>query len=205
MANVTGKKLDGVDVTVIVDRSGSMASPTKTGRSRWEDAAEGAIALAGKAAKYDEDGITVYTFASGFKKYESVGAERVAQIFQEDEPNGSTALDRVLGDVFSSFLARKGSGSHKPNGDLVIVVTDGEPDDQQAVKKQIIEFTQNLDSDGDFGILFVQIGNDRGASAFLTALDDDLKGAKFDIVNVMTMDDVGEKSLAEVLTSAFED
>lgn len=205
MTNVTGKKLDGVDVTIIVDRSGSMASVDTNGKTRWENAIEGSIALAGKASKYDPDGITLYTFAGNFKKDTSVGPEAVAKAFAEQEPNGSTDLTRVLSDYFGDFTKRKTSGELKPNGELVLVITDGVPDNRETVKKAIIEVTQKMDKDDELGMLFVQIGNDASATTYLKQLDDDLKGAKFDIVNTMTMDEVGERSLTEVLASAFED
>jgi Mg-chelatase subunit ChlD len=205
MANVTGKKLDGVDVTLIIDRSGSMATEDRAGLSRWEAAREGTIALASKASKYDADGITLYTFAGNYRRYEGVTADKVKQIFDEDEPNGSTDLGKVLQHAFAGFAERKKAGKLKPAGELLVVVTDGEPDSREDVRSAIVDVSQLLESDGELGILFVQIGNDPGASRFLKSLDDELKGAKFDIVNTLTLDEVGERSLAEVLASAFED
>jgi len=38
-------------------------------------------------------------------------------------------------------------------------------------------------------VLFVQVGYDAAASAYLRELDDNLKGAKFDIVDTKTMDE----------------
>ncbi len=205
MTNVSGKKLDGVDVTIIVDRSGSMASKDTNGKTRWENAIEGSIALATKASTFDADGITLYTFAGSFKKYPSVGPEAVEKAFKESEPNGSTNLAGVLSDYTADFGKRKAAGELKPNGELVLVITDGEPDNRETVKKAIIEVSQTLETDSELGFLFVQIGNDASAAAYLKTLDDELKGAKFDIVNTMTMEDVGERSLTEVLASAFED
>lgn len=205
MTNVSAKKLDGVDVTIIVDRSGSMAIKDTNGKSRWDNAIEGSIALAAKASTFDADGITLYTFAGNFRKFANVGPEAVEKAFKEDEPNGSTNLAGVLSDYTADFSKRKANSELKPNGELVLVITDGTPDNAEAVKKVIIDVSQKLDKDEELGFLFIQIGNDAAASAYLKTLDDDLKGAKFDIVNTMTMDEVGERSLTEVLASAFED
>lgn len=205
MSNVVGKKLEGVDVTVLIDQSGSMASPDRAGKSRWEAAEEGTIALAAKAAKFDPDGITVITFNNRPTKYEGVGVEKVAQIFKEKDPSGSTNLAGALDVAFTDFFARKSAGGSKPAGELFIVVTDGEPDSRSDVKDSITKAANKLDRDEELGILFVQIGNDPGAARFLKELDDDLKGAKFDIVNALSSDEVAERSLTEVLASAFED
>lgn len=206
MTNVTAKSLRDVDVTVIVDRSGSMFTTVADGRTRWNAAREGTIALATKASKYDPDGITVLTFANRSDPVvENATADRVRQVFDEREPNGSTALHLALQDSFRSFFARKTSGKQKPNGELFLVITDGEPDNREAVKQEIVQATQKLDTDGELGILFVQIGNDLDARSWLKSLDNDLKGAKFDIVNTLTLDEVGDLSLDQVLASAFED
>ena len=45
MTNTVSKKLQGVDVTIIVDRSGSMGSKDTNGKTRWDNAKEGSIAL----------------------------------------------------------------------------------------------------------------------------------------------------------------
>ncbi len=51
------------DFVFVIDQSGSMATQDqKGGKSRWESAQETAIALAGKIAKFDPDGYSLYTF-----------------------------------------------------------------------------------------------------------------------------------------------
>lgn len=193
------------EFTVIIDSSGSMATADQGGRTRWEAGRESLIAVAGKAEKYDSDGLTVYTFANRHKRFENVTAAKVSQIFDEVEPNGSTNLTGVLSDLFQNYLSRKTSGQTKPNGDIAVILTDGTPDDSASVKKEIINFTQKLDKDEEFGLLFIQVGNDGGANAFLKSLDDDLKGAKFDIVDTITLDEVGDRTLSEVLAGAISD
>lgn len=195
------------DFALVIDSSGSMSTgDQKGGKSRWEAAAETTVALAGKAVKYDADGLTVYTFSSRHRKFDNVATTaKVSQIFEEVEPNGSTNLDGVLGDLFSNYLSRKAAGTTKPNGEIAVVITDGQPDDPQAVKRAIVDFTKKLDKDEEYGLLFVQAGSDGSARAFLKSLDDDLKDAKFDIVDTITIDEAGDKSLTEVLAGAIAD
>jgi hypothetical protein len=56
-------------------------------------------------------------------------------------------------------------------------------------------------------VYFVQIGSDREATRFLKALDDELQsaGAKFDIVDTVTVEDLEEMTLTEVLLNAIND
>ena len=200
-------QLKGRDFVLLVDNSGSMErSDTRTGRTRFKEAEEATIALAAKAIKYDPDGLTLYIFNTKFVREENVtSAERVAKVFDENEPTGSTGLDYVLADVFKSYLDRKAKGQAKPEGEICVIITDGEPDSPEVVKSQIEKFTQSLDKDEEYGILFIQSGRDHSAHSYLKSLDDGLSKAKFDIVDVVTMDEVGERSLTEVLAGAISD
>jgi hypothetical protein len=87
------------------------------------------------------------------------------------------------------------------------VVTDGEPDDRKAVMRVIVETTLKLDRDEELGISFIQVGNDREATQFLKVLDDQLQsvGAKFDIVDTITIDEMEDITLTEVLMNAITD
>jgi hypothetical protein len=51
------------------------------------------------------------------------------------------------------------------------------------------------------------VGNDATASQFLKALDDQLQGvgAKFDICDTITLDDMADLTLSEVLLNAIND
>lgn len=55
--------LENRDYTLIIDKSGSMATPDqKGGRNRWVTAQESTLALASKCEQFDPDGITLYVF-----------------------------------------------------------------------------------------------------------------------------------------------
>jgi hypothetical protein len=59
----------------------------------------------------------------------------------------------------------------------------------------------------ELALSFIQIGDDQQATAFLKALDNDLQGigAKFDICDTITPNEMEDLSLAEVLLSAIQD
>ncbi len=196
------------DYTLIIDKSGSMSTPDQTGgRSRWEEAKESTLALARKCEQFDPDGITVYLFSSRFRRYDNVTASKVEQIFQENDPAGSTNLTMVLTDATNNYFQRKKAGKIQTEGETILVVTDGEPDDRRSVIDIIIETTRRLERDEELAISFIQVGSDSGATKFLKALDDQLQdvGAKFDICDTITMDDMSEMSLSEVLMNAIAD
>ncbi|WGV26889.1 vWA domain-containing protein [Halotia branconii] len=200
--------LENRDYTLIIDKSGSMATPDqKGGRSRWVTAQESTLALASKCEQFDPDGITVYLFSGRFKRYDNVTTSKVGQIFQENDPSGTTDLAAVLKHATDDYFQRKSAGTTKPNGEIILVVTDGEPDDRKAVMKVIIEASRRMDRDEELGISFIQVGTDQQATRFLKVLDDELEsaGAKFDICDTVTMEDMEDFSLSEVLLNAIND
>ena len=200
--------LQNRDYTLIIDKSGSMATKDQAGnKSRWTIMQESTLALASKCEELDPDGLTVYLFSGRFKRYENVTANRVTQLFQENEPSGTTNLAAVLEDALKDYFQRKNAGQTKQNGETILVVTDGEPDDRKAVMKVIIEASRKMDKDEELAISFIQVGTDSTAKQFLKALDDDLQsaGAKFDIVDTVTMDDMEDMTLSEVLLNAITD
>ena len=196
------------DYTLIIDKSGSMSINDRPGgKTRWESARESTLALAEECEKIDSDGITVYLFSMRFRRYDNVTADKVNKIYADNDPMGRTDLASVLYDAVDNYFERKAAGEAKPNGETILVITDGEPDDYKAVMRVIIDASRKIDRDDELGISLIQVGNDRKATQFLKALDDQLEsaGAKFDIVDTITMDDMEGLSLAEVLLKAITD
>ena len=194
------------DYTLIIDKSGSMAQRDQVGgRSRWAAAREGSQALAAKCEELDADGITLYVFGSRFRRYDNITADRVAKVFEENEPCGGTDLAGVLTHAFDSYFARKAKGRGKP--ETIVVLTDGEPDDQRAVIKAIVTASRRIERDEELAVSFVQVGRDECARRFLKLLDDELvsAGAPFDICDTVTLDEAEEMGLTDVLLSAIHD
>lgn len=190
------------DFVLILDKSGSMGNREQSygGKTRWEQAKETTIALATKISQIDADGIDVYVFDAGFKSYKGVTEAKVEEIFQENEPGTSTAMHKPLQAAIDAHFAKNGS---KPT--IIIVVTDGEPDDKQKIADIIIAATKKMTVDEDLGISFFQIGTNAEAAKYLKMLDDNLKGAKFDIVDAVTFEEMENKTFTEVLLNAIND
>ena len=196
------------DYTLLIDKSQSMSTQDQAGgTSRWEVAQDSTFALAKTCEAFDPDGITVYLFSSRFRRYDEVTSDKVAQIYAENDPMGKTNLMAVLEDAIENYFQRKAAGQTKPNGETFLIITDGEPEDRKGVIRLIIETSRRLDRDDEIGISLIQVGDDPKVTEYLKALDDQLldAGAKFDIVDTITMKDMGNRPLSEVLLRAITD
>jgi Mg-chelatase subunit ChlD len=193
-------KLSEYDFVVVVDTSGSMSSPVKAGgRSRWEAMQESVSVFVRDIGQIDGDGIDVVQLGGEIKTWTGVTSDTVTQMFASVRPMGTTPLAEALQAAFK--LAGKSDKK-----DFIIVFTDGVPDDKAAAAKAIVAQSQKQANDDDLTILFVQIGDDSAAAAYLKSLDDDLKGAKFDIVDAKTLAEAEQfASTAELIMAAIND
>jgi uncharacterized protein YegL len=203
------EQLKNRDYYLVIDKSGSMdAKDTPSGQSRWKYVQESATAIANKLAEFDPDGITVVPFAGTHKWYPNTTPEKVNQIFVENSPMGGTTLAPALQACFDDYSSLKAKGQAKANGAIIVVLTDGQPSDEAQVAKSIVQFTKKLDNgDGEFGIAMLQVGKDPEATAFLKRLDDNLvkEGAKFDIVDTKTMEELENIGLVDAIVASLED
>lgn len=193
--------LAGYDFIVVIDASGSMGEEDAPGgRSRWDYAQETVTAIARSAGKFDTDGIDVITFAgSRVESHSGVTVDKVKEVFATRSPSGGTPLHLAL----TEAIKLAGKSDKK---DFIIVLTDGVPDDKAAAAKVIVDQSNRQKNDDDLTILFVQVGNDAQATKHLKSLDDDLAGAKFDIVDVKTIDEVDSfSSFEELVIAAIND
>lgn len=193
--------LSSRDYILVLDSSGSMSSTDGGSKSRWDRMKETTLAVVKKLTELDDDGISVYSFSSSFKKFENVkDQDSVNAIFKKD-PIGSTVLAPVLKDIFKDFFANR----KKPL--TVFVITDGEAEDKNDIVKEIIGATKKMEADEELSLEFIQIGKDSGAKEFLRKLDDDMEkaGAKFDIVDTKTMDELENSSIEEVIIASIND
>lgn len=203
---MTTEQLKKYDFIVLVDKSGSMSTnDCPGGKSRWDYAQENVLAIARECQKYDDNGITVGVFANKLKLYENVtdGTGMLEKIFSENQPGGSTDTAGALDHIIKEYLDTKGSPDSKPI--ICVVITDGTPDDEAALVSVIVKATKKIDTREEIGLEFVQIGKDTHAHAFLERLDNDLtkEGAKLDIVNTVTADDLGDKLISDVLIASL--
>ena len=130
--------------------------------------------------------------------------EEVVSLFHHHQPGGGTKLAKVLDDAVKPDTFE--AGKRRP--ETILVITDGEPSDRDAVERVIINATkQHMRVDEDLSITFIQVGNDKEAAAWLTKLDDDLEahGARFDCVDCMSFEDMQGTSFTELVRLSIQD
>jgi Mg-chelatase subunit ChlD len=193
-------RLSEFDFIVVADTSGSMAEVNKAGGSttRWNAMQESIRTLIRDLSQIDTDGIGMVQLGGNIQSWENVNEENALAIFKDLSPRGGTPLAEALTKAFS--MAGK-----SPKKDMIVVYTDGVPDDAKAVELVIKNQANSQAADEDLTILFVQVGDDASATRFLQGLDDNLKGAKFDIVDAKTVAEVDAfASTAELLLAAID-
>lgn len=180
MTNAT--TLTEYDFVLVLDGSGSMGETDMVGgRTRWDAMQENVLAFTRDICAIDSDGIGLVLFNGGtLSVHDGVDAAKVKDVLSSRSPRGSTPLAEALGEAFK--LAGKSAKK-----DFILVITDGVPDDRDAVARALVAAANKQESDEDLTVLFVQIGYDSAATSYLSSLDNNLKGAKFDIVDAKTM------------------
>ena len=176
---------EGDDFIFLLDVSGSMGmSDTPTGQSRYDFAKEKAVIFCHEAAKYDTDGISIFRFGHQVTKFSDITTDKIDSAFAGGPNEMATDTAAALKAAWDEHVERKNEQT------FVIVVTDGSPSSKDAVKQTIVDITHKVKHEKEFRITFLQVGKDTGVAAFLSALDDDLKGAKYDIVDCKRLEDV---------------
>ena len=120
------------DFIVAVDASGSMGTEDmKGGRSRWAAMQETVEQFAREVSKIDSDGLGLVIFGgTNVTAHDGVDAAKVAEIFSDRRPSGSTPLAEAL----QTALRLAGKSAKK---DFIVVFTDGVPDDKAAAEQVI--------------------------------------------------------------------
>lgn len=204
--------LENRDYTVIVAKTAISGPSSPPGfETRWDTAHDAILALARKCEELDPDGITVYISSKHllppFKRYRQVTSNQLPQVFDANYPPTALNLLDGLQSALDDYFDRKAAGKTKPNGEIIIVLIDGEPVDRMAVAHAIVEATHKLDQPQELGIGFAQVGEDIIAKGFLAALDENLRstaGAKFDIVKTKVLETIEPLTLTEFLLDIFE-
>lgn len=199
MTTLTAETASEYDFIVGLDASGSMGAPSTRfpGKTRWQEAQETIFGIASALDKFDADGIDVVVFGGTVEMIEGVTSAKVADIFVNRSPRGSTPLAAALAKVVA-----KQSASGKNT--VAIIFTDGEPDDRNAAEKVITDAANAIDKDEALTFLFVQIGNDAAASKYLDHLDDGIS-AKFDIVDAVNASVADSMEPIDLINKAIND
>jgi hypothetical protein len=202
--------LQNRDYTIVIAKTASTAKEPPGYEHWWQDAYESIINLVRACQKFDPDGVTLYVACRDqencFQQYKYVMPEQLREIVEAHYPPHQLDLLGVLKNALNDYFVRKAAKQTKPNGEIIIVLIDGEPSHRTGIAKTIVEFTEKLESGTEVGIGFVQIGEDLLARGFLRALDEDLKlvGARFDIVNTKAIEHIQQSSTVQFLLDTID-
>jgi len=181
------------DYILLIDCSGSMQG------TRWTEAEAAVTHLANAVCEFDPDGIDIVFFSSGVQVHHNItGAETVRNLFRQQRPRGSTNLAAGLQACFARHFAGHCEGS------TILCITDGCPDDPNAVEQTIIHAANMIGADVELSVSFIQIGDDVTATRYLKRLDDDLV-CKFDIVDTMPAEEMKGISFNELIQRSIDD
>lgn len=171
------------------------------GVERIQYAKESAKLFASEAAKYDPDGADYFTFGEKITPYlNQTEAQAHALIDSIKANEGSTDTAGVIQAAYNRAKELRANGV--TDNIVLMIVTDGAPNDGEAVKTTIRNIADELPNGEDFGMIFLTVGQvDANLRAFLTDLDDNLN-AKHDIVDVK---DFMEVNFAQAFDGATHD
>lgn len=209
MSSSTGASvLANLDVALLLDFSGTMSTQdagSGGSLSRLTAMQESAKAFATELEKFDPDGMTVVKFAGKVKLYDGVTSTKVDDIFKENRAMGGTATDEALRQVAEKLLSKRTPGDPRPV--FIGIFTDGTPDNPVGLAQQIVNLTKKVKTRREIGVLFIQVGKDADATAYLTKLNNDLTsaGADHDIVAVCKLDDLEDLTTEEIVEMAFSE
>ncbi len=201
------EKLAQYSIEVIIDISGSMGQEDGTdGMSKFEWCHNQVRTLAQKLAPFNRK-LTITTFNPHFQTYEDCEPGKLEEIYSETRPSGGTDLVDPLQSRLDR-IASKYAGTNERA--LIVVITDGMPNipsDPKLVNDAIIRYTHHMDNPEKVKIAFLQIGDTFEGKDFCIDLDDNLvnEGAKYDIVDTETFDELKQGGIVNALIDALLD
>lgn len=178
------------------DISGSMDTKDAKcgGVSRYQYMLEKFKSFIKTAEDFDPDGPTVLLFGENIKVYANTNLEAVDSKLSNAALEGFTNTHLAIDEAFSIHCKEKTElakdGKSHP-GTILMLFTDGAPTNRASVARSIAHITQNIESRDEFSLTFLTVGTlASDLQEYLSMLDDNLKGAKYDIVDVKPLEDV---------------
>jgi len=201
------EKLVHYDIELILDITGSMNYHDGTGNmSKFEWCHEQVRTLAQTLAPYKKT-LTITTFNTSYETQSNCDPSRVEQLYSAITPVGGTDLVDPLMARCEACLERQRSNGQPQ---LIAIISDGLPNvpkDPKVVNKALIEFSQKLAKPGEITITFLQIGDTFDGRDFCLDLDENLmnEGAKYDMVNTKTFDQLKNGGIVNALLDAVRE
>lgn len=177
------------------------------GTSRWEWCLHQTSDLSRQTQQIYSQGITVVLFSSGFVTLPNVTLDQLPRVFNDNFPFGGTNLGPALGSQIGEYFRRREytGGNIKPL--MIGIITDGCPNNRQAVRQAIIQATQLMRGPQEITIIFFLIGGmDYVGEAFVQDLTVNLvrQGARFPIVRAVSFGELQRLGLAKAIADNLQ-
>lgn len=187
----------GDQFIIALDVSGSMqAQDTPSGQSRLAYTMETLKVFVREAAKWDPDGVSFYSFNNRLEQHPDVtSVEQIDAMLAVLKPGGGTSTEVA---ITAAYQEHKKKGSEQT---FLILFTDGEPSDPEAVKKAVVDITNQVKDEKEFRISILTVGHrSPQLDKWLDDLDDHLDAAKYDIIDIEKLEDVNfEDAVAKAI------
>lgn len=187
----------GDQFIVAIDTSGSMQMTDCPGSaSRLNYVTETMRTFIKEASKWDPDGVSFYMFNNTVQAFRDVATiEEIDQKIATIKPAGGTYTHLAIKEAYKEHKEKKNEQT------FLMIFTDGEPSDKDAVKQAIVDITKDVKDEKEFRIQLLTVGvRDSSLDKWLDDLDDHLTEAKYDIVDIEKLEDVNfEQAVANAI------
>jgi hypothetical protein len=172
-----------------LDISASMQTPDcPGGLKRYDYTLETLRMFVAEANKWDPDGVSFYPFGAKVHAYRDLQPADIESKLAKPVFEGMTMTHLAINEAWKEHVEKKNEQT------FLMIFTDGEPSDPQAVEQAIVDITKKVKDEKEFRIEILTMGNRSDSlNKWLTDLDDNLvskKGAKYDIVGIKKLEEV---------------
>lgn len=204
------KLLDGYEVVFLVDRSDSMEGGLGIGPqdiSRWtwcrRELSNFAAFMENCSGSPREAVFKVVPFNGEFQINHAAKPLDLERIFNEITPRGTTNLYAPMQSVIQDYFDDHALAAKK--GLLIIVLTDGLPNQGDKVDELIINTSKMMGRSDQVVISLIEVGKTEEADRLFSELDNELvgRGASSDIVGAKHFEEVLRDGLKETIYQAL--
>lgn len=193
----------GDQIIVVADKSGSMGErdPACGNDTRYHWMQETLASYVKAASKFDPDGVSIYFFSHDVQTFTDVSTpEQALELARKQRTGGGTNTHLALEAAWKEHASKRNQSTY------VLVFTDGEASDRDALANEIVSITKRVNDPEEFRIVFLPVGTvGPDLQNFLDYLDEGLTGAKYDIVAVVHPDEADfESALANAISGTTD-
>lgn len=207
----TERLLRDRDYSFVMCRNIESYDPNHPFFSDWRMAQSSIVELGKKCLTYDRNGLNLYWASEPVEKIKCSDLKGLANMFQAKQPLLMNNLAGAIDEVFTYFFSRRGWKADM-NGEIVIVLIDHLPPESETVVETLLDASHKMgdkkehDTNFEFGMTFIQIGDDPRVAQFITYLDSNIVelGGK-DLVDAKHWHMMRKMTLAQLLQEALTD